>query len=353
MPDTTKPQNNVTASVKFHVSLNVSDLPRSVEFYRTLFGVGPASQHADYAKFELDEPPLVLSLIPDRSGASGNLNHVGLRVGSSEELVKIQTRLETAGNRTKREEGVACCHSRQTKFWVTDPDRALWELYILQADDDEQNHDETPRTSASENPPPGTDRVVWEHRITDPWPIQIPHADNSVHAVFLEGSANLKPAAASLAGLFAEALRVLRPGGEFRLHGLSSDSPLSIPLPSLPGPAAAVEYVPSHVEPLRELLAAGFVEVQLEKLSATAHFNVGGVPLREILIVACKPGHRPKTSNHVAIYLGPLAQVTDDFGNVFRRGELKLLNVHDWQLLSKSIARSQFLLLAPKSVGAN
>jgi hypothetical protein len=170
--------------------------------------------------------------------------------------------------------------------------------------------------------------------------------------VLLEGSANLKPAAANLAGLFAEALRVFRPGGVVRLHGLSGDSPVPVPLPSLPGPAAAVEYVPSHVEPVRELLAAGFVEVQLEKLSATAHFNVGGVSLREILIVARKPGHRPKTTNHAAIYLGPLAQVTDDFGNVFRRGELKSLNVHDWQLLSINTARSQFLLLPLKSAGA-
>ena len=92
--------------VKFHAPLNVSDLARSIEFYRALFGLEPAKCRADYTKFELDEPPLVLSLMPGRPGVGGSLNHVGLRVRVSEELVKIQHRLEAAGIRTQREEGV-------------------------------------------------------------------------------------------------------------------------------------------------------------------------------------------------------------------------------------------------------
>ena len=49
---------------KFHASLNVSDLDRSIAFYRVLFGLEPAKVKSNYAKFELAEPPLVLSLIP-------------------------------------------------------------------------------------------------------------------------------------------------------------------------------------------------------------------------------------------------------------------------------------------------
>src|SRR5882757_338103 len=63
---------------KFHASLNVADLDRSIAFYRVLLGTEPAKVRADYAKFELAEPPLVLSLIPGRPGTGGNLNHVGL-----------------------------------------------------------------------------------------------------------------------------------------------------------------------------------------------------------------------------------------------------------------------------------
>src|SRR5262245_36005011 len=106
---------------RFHTSLNVSDLDTSIRFYRALFGLEPARRKRDYAKFELEDPPVVLSLIPGRVTGGGNLNHVGMRVPDAETLVAIQTRLEAAGIRTQREEGVECCHSKQTKFWVKDP----------------------------------------------------------------------------------------------------------------------------------------------------------------------------------------------------------------------------------------
>src|SRR5262245_14869641 len=110
---------------KFHASLNVRDLDRSVAFYRLLLGTEPAKLRADYAKFDLSDPPLVLSLIPGGTGSGGSLNHVGLRVRDAGELVEIQRRLEAAGHTTTREDGVACCYSRQTKFWISDPDQTL------------------------------------------------------------------------------------------------------------------------------------------------------------------------------------------------------------------------------------
>src|SRR5262245_6254944 len=106
---------------KFHASLNVTDLNRSIAFYRALLGTEPAKVRADYAKFDIAEPPLVLSLIPGHPSAGGNLNHVGLRVRTAEELVDIQRRLEAAGLATQREDGVECCYALQTKFWVSDP----------------------------------------------------------------------------------------------------------------------------------------------------------------------------------------------------------------------------------------
>ncbi len=72
--------------------------------------------------------------------------------------------------------------------------------------------------------------------------------------------------------------------------------------------------------------------------------------MRELRIVARKPGHRPGTTTHQAVYLGPMGQVTDDFGNVFRRGVPTPLNVHDWQLLSNGAARSAFLFLQPDAL---
>jgi catechol 2,3-dioxygenase-like lactoylglutathione lyase family enzyme len=132
---------------KFHASLNVSDLPRSIAFYTELFGIEPAKAYSDYAKFELEEPPVVLSLVPRAPAAGGCLNHAGIRVRSSEELVQVQRRLEKAGIRTRREDGVECCYALQTKFWVTDPDGLLWEIYVFHDDLDHRGHGAVPQTS--------------------------------------------------------------------------------------------------------------------------------------------------------------------------------------------------------------
>jgi hypothetical protein len=164
--------------------------------------------------------------------------------------------------------------------------------------------------------------------------------------VLLEGSINSALDAANRSGLLAESLRVLRPGAAIFIHGLAGDRP-SGPSPALPGPAAAVQHVPATGDVVDDLVRAGFVEVQIEKLSQTAYVIVNGVPMRELRIAARKPGHRPGTATHQAVYLGPMRQVTDDFGNVFRRGVPAALNVHDWQMLSKSVASGTFLLLKP------
>ncbi len=130
-------------AIRFHLSLNVAELERSVAFYRTLFGREPAKCRPDYAKFELDDPPLVLSLEPTPRGTGGVLNHLGFRMPDSTALVAVQMRLEKAGIHTQRQEGVECCYARQTKFWVTDPDQTLWEIYTLDEDIDHRGAGQT------------------------------------------------------------------------------------------------------------------------------------------------------------------------------------------------------------------
>jgi catechol 2,3-dioxygenase-like lactoylglutathione lyase family enzyme len=344
----------VDTLVKFHVSLNVSDLSRSIDFYRTLFDCEPATRKSDYAKFEVEEPPLILSLVPVPARGGGNLNHVGLRLRTSEDLAQIQARLESAGIKTTREEGVDCCYSKQTKFWARDPDGALWELYVLHEESEEEEHDHHPTTApansvqqeaASEDVE--MEKVVWEHRITEPVPQRIPHSDNSVDRVLLRGSANLLPESCDLSALLKETFRVLRPGGEVSVHGLGGNKPVERPLAGLPGPAASVKHALPPAEQARLLLAAGFVDLRFEKLSNKPYFVVDGVQLREVLLVGRKPGFRPRQAAHQAIYLGPLAEVKDDFGNTFKRGEPVILNIHDWQALANTTVAAQFLLLPP------
>jgi catechol 2,3-dioxygenase-like lactoylglutathione lyase family enzyme len=123
-----------TKVVKFHASLNVSNLPRSLEFYTALLGMEPVKVYPDYAKFELDEPPLVLSLKPKRACAGGPLNHLGLRLVDTEQLAAVRERLERVCARFGEQDDVKCCYARQTKIWITDPDETLWEVYVLHDD---------------------------------------------------------------------------------------------------------------------------------------------------------------------------------------------------------------------------
>jgi catechol 2,3-dioxygenase-like lactoylglutathione lyase family enzyme len=331
--------------LKFHISLNASDLGRSVAFYRVLLGVEPAKVREDYAKFELAEPPLVLSLIP--GGGGGNVNHAGLRVRTADELVDIQRRLEAAGIATQREEGVECCYARQTKFWVADPDQMLWEVYLFHEDIDERGDATVPIAAPAPVVLISKPLKNWMHRLGGALPDRIPHDANSLLEVTLEGSFNAGPDAVDLDRLLTESLRVLRPGAAIRLHGLTGDSPGNYGKLSLPGPAAAVEYAPTPSELTAALTRAGFRDVQIVLLSQKPYFVVEGVGMRECRIQARKPGHRTQQKTHHAVYRGPLAEVTDDCGNVFRRGEFTPLNMHDWQMLSKGDAASSFILLSP------
>jgi hypothetical protein len=257
-------------------------------------------------------------------------------------------RYHTDGFLVLPQEGVECCYARQTKFWVKDPDETLWEIYLVEEDIDEPGASFPPqadKASAGAGETAPRTHIVWTHYLVQPIPARIEHDENSVDEVVLEGSANLAAAAAQLPALLADAFRVLRPGGEVRIHGLSGDAPLTESLPTLPGPAAMVESVPTHRDFVKYLADAGFIQLHLDILSPKAHFTVGGVGLREILISGHKSGHRNESLAHTAIYLGPLAQVTDDFGHTFRRGEPVPLNVHDSQTLSRSAAAAAFLML--------
>jgi catechol 2,3-dioxygenase-like lactoylglutathione lyase family enzyme len=341
---------------KFHASLNVSNLDKSVAFYRVLLGAEPAKVRADYAKFDIAEPPLVLSLIPGRPNAGGNLNHVGLRVRTAEELVDIQRRLEAAGMPTEREEGVECCYARQTKFWIADPDQALWEVYVFHEDVAEHGHGAPPpvvtATASSAAAASAVSAEVapaaWQHHLREPIPSRLPHEDGTLHEASLEGSINAEPGTEHRSGLMAAIFRALRPGALLRVHGLTGDRTLGS-RPSLPGPASAVQHVPSAADVVRELVLAGFVDVQLEKLSQTAYFVVDGVSMREARFVARKPAQPTAAAAHRAVYLGPMAQVMDDFGNLFRRGAVTPIEARDWEMLSTGPMRGSFLFLGPEA----
>jgi catechol 2,3-dioxygenase-like lactoylglutathione lyase family enzyme len=333
------------ALTKFHASLNVSNLDRAVAFYRVLLGTEPAKVRSDYAKFDLAEPPLVLSLIPGQPRAGGHLNHVGLRVRTADELVDVQRRLEAAGMPTQREERVECCYARQTKFWINDPDGALWEIYVFH-EDTQEHGDAAPPPRIQPVPVPQTAVATavasWQHRLGDPFPSALPYDTDALDIVRLDGSINAAPVAANRAAVMRELQRVLRPDGTLHIHGLAGDRRTSGPV-SLPGPAAAVQYVPAVEDVVDEVTGAGFVDVVIEKLSSNAYFVVDGVACRELRVVARKPAPRG-ANTYEAVYLGPMAQIVEDDGTVFRKGVATPIDAHARARLANGAMKHHFVL---------
>jgi catechol 2,3-dioxygenase-like lactoylglutathione lyase family enzyme len=119
-----------------HVSLSVSDLAKSIEFYRGLFGE-PRKQKADYAKFVGADPEIHVALRPGlTSPMAGSLSHLGIRVESTEDVRRWRRDLKERGVVSDEEKREACCYALQDKFWLTDPDGIRWEVYTVLEDID-------------------------------------------------------------------------------------------------------------------------------------------------------------------------------------------------------------------------
>ena len=118
---------------RVQLALNVSDIDEAVAFYSKMFGAEPAKRRPGYANFAIAEPPLKLVLI-ENAGAEGRLNHLGVEVDGTDEVISAQRRFSEEGLETAREDGVECCYALQDKVWVNDPDGAPWEIYTVLAD---------------------------------------------------------------------------------------------------------------------------------------------------------------------------------------------------------------------------
>jgi catechol 2,3-dioxygenase-like lactoylglutathione lyase family enzyme len=123
------------AVLRPHLALTVSDVERSIAFYRALFGVEPSKVRPGYAKFELAEPPLNFTLNQGERGESlGAFNHAGIQVGSTDDVLRAKARLVEAGLATFDEMSTTCCYAKQDKIWVTAPDGESWEVFVTHED---------------------------------------------------------------------------------------------------------------------------------------------------------------------------------------------------------------------------
>ena len=88
---------------RLQLALNVSSLDEAIEFYSTFFKTEPAKVRPGYANFAIDNPPLKLVLF-ENPESGGTINHLGVEVFSTEEVIAANKYLSDQGMTTDVEE---------------------------------------------------------------------------------------------------------------------------------------------------------------------------------------------------------------------------------------------------------
>ena len=134
---------------KLHLSLDVKNIEESVRFYSALFDAPPTKLEPGYAKFDLDQPAINLTMQQASHCCLQGLSHMGLRVDSTEEVLAVKQRLNAAGIKTVDEMNTTCCHALQDKIWLTDPTGYRWEVYVFKGDAEQSDASQNQPAAAS------------------------------------------------------------------------------------------------------------------------------------------------------------------------------------------------------------
>ncbi len=126
---------NQPTALKAHIGINVRSVERSLGFYKALLGIEPSKVRTGYAKFDVQNPPLNLTLneMPSLDGA-GALSHLGIQLASTDDVIAYRDRWSAAGLETRDELGTDCCYAVQNKSWDVDPDGNECEAFVVLQD---------------------------------------------------------------------------------------------------------------------------------------------------------------------------------------------------------------------------
>ena len=119
---------------RMHVSLYVSNIAETVNFYTAFFGQPAVKIKPNYAKYVLDNPSLIISFVENKERVQQNFGHLGFQVETIEALKEQLAIAKTKNLPILEEMGTNCCYAMQDKFWVTDPDGVQWEVYFFHRD---------------------------------------------------------------------------------------------------------------------------------------------------------------------------------------------------------------------------
>lgn len=118
-------------SLKAHVALNVRNVEASTAFYKKMLGIEPSKVRTGYAKFNVQNPPLNLTLNEVQFEGRGALSHLGIQVAATEDVLVMKGNWEGLGLVPRAEMQTTCCYALQDKAWVSDPDGNEWEVFTV------------------------------------------------------------------------------------------------------------------------------------------------------------------------------------------------------------------------------
>ena len=114
--------------------MNVKDVEASIEFYKKMLDIEPSKVRIGYAKFDIQNPPLNLTLNQNVFAAGGTLSHLGIQVATSEDVLALRDKWTKRGLVPREEMQTTCCYAVQDKAWVSDPDGNEWEAFVVLED---------------------------------------------------------------------------------------------------------------------------------------------------------------------------------------------------------------------------
>ena len=125
--------------MKLHVSMRVEDFDRATEFYSTLFGLQPSMVRENYAKWDVQDPPVNFVIESGREGYG--FDHLGIQVETEQELDDLASRMKDSGQPYLDVESGTCCFAKSDKAWVRGAAREPWEGFLTHSHDSEEYGD--------------------------------------------------------------------------------------------------------------------------------------------------------------------------------------------------------------------
>lgn len=154
--------------------------------------------------------------------------------------------------------------------------------------------------------------------------------------------------------LVREIFRVLKPGGRAAISDIIADEPVPAHLKQDPELwSGCLSGAFEEQEFTRAFAEAGFAGVCLDRWSGEPWRVVEGIEFRAVTLLAAK-GHGRECLDlgHAVIYRGPYAEILDDEGHLFPRGERIAVCERTFRFLTEGPFKQDFIGIEPKTLAA-